>query len=131
MSCERIAESMQSSGKFSRVCFCLEVLPTDQVPFLQSTAPFIFLVCALSLTLCVLSNFGCLGHSSLFNNNSGPSNHCPFCILSIDALWLPKSDRFLSVGQCLQTIPVSYVISAILLTQLETKAFHTFLGLQI
>ena len=48
-SCEQIAESMQSRRKFSRVYFCLEVCPTDQIPFLQSTAPFIFPVCALCL----------------------------------------------------------------------------------
>ena len=72
-----------------------------------------------------------MGHSSLFNNNSSPSNHSPFCILLIDAPWLPKSASFLSVGQCLQTIPVSCGISAIFLTQLETKTFHVFLGLQI
>ena len=86
-------------------------------------------LCSFAYTL--RSLFGCMGHSSLCNNNSGPSNHSPFCILSIDALRLLKSASFLSVGQCLQTIPVSCGISAIFLTQLETKTFHAFLGLQI
>ena len=86
-------------------------------------------MCSFAYTL--RSLFGCMGHSSLCNNNSGPSNHSPFCILSIDAPQLLKSASFLSVGQCLQTIPVSCGISAIFLTQLETKTFHAFLGLQI
>lgn len=111
--------------------FCLKVLPTDRIPFLQSTLPFIFSSLRSSLTLCILSNFGCMSHSSLFIIHSGSSNYCPFCILSIDAPRLPKYARFLSVGKCLQTIPISCVISAIFLTQLETKLFHAFPGLQI
>ena len=52
--------------KFPRAYFCLKVRPTDQVPFLQSTATLLFPVCALSLhsafspTLIVRATLLCL-----------------------------------------------------------------------
>ena len=70
-------------------------------------------------------------HSSLFINHSGPSSHCPFCILSIDSPRFPKSTRFLSVGQCLQTIPFLPCDLSNLLHSVGNENFPQFSGLQI
>ena len=60
-----------------------------------------------SLTLFVVTSSGCVGHSLSSSSQSGPENQFPFSILSKFAPRLPRSAKFLSVGQCFQIILVS------------------------